>query len=147
MIRRALLAACALTAQPFLSSAHARQPERSASAAALLTQASAEGKMLPELLGRGGATPLCRAIGQEACHKTRALLRPGWSSSGAERKGEFVVAAACRKLGGMGECGITEAMVAIGPDGRVWTALLEDERVTLYGEPPEAARAVLKFED
>ncbi len=86
-------------------------------------------------------------MGREACDKTRALLRPGWVSAGAERKGEFVVASACRKLGGMGECGITEAMVAIGPDGRVWTALLEDERVTLYGEPPEAARAVLKFED
>ncbi len=84
---------------------------------------------------------MCRAMGAKACAKARDIFAAGWVSNGGERQGDLVTSSACQKI----LCSYVVVAVALGPDGRMWAAVMDGERV-FYGEPPPEVRTVLQRE-
>ncbi len=121
--------------------ADARQPQQAPVVPAQGLAREAEGKMVPELLARGRtAAALRRVLGERAHARAKALLRDGWVGTPAETNGDYVVGSVCKKH----ECTITSVSVAFDHAGNAWASILDNGRLTFYGDPPPDVRALLE---
>ena len=84
------------------------------------------------------ANPLRRVMGDTAFEKARDIALGGVQSPAAQ-SGEFVVGTVCVPH----MCGSDYTTWVFDHSGRVWASLVEDGKLTFYGDPSAAVRSLL----